>query len=713
MSKITADVLLKEGLPKSIHLKDLKKLNLSKMHLEMKDIDPKLFSQMVNLDELDISHNTLSELPDNLGLHNLRILNFADNHVEDVTVLKQFPNLEEVIYEDNIYLTVSDNYKVFCLLPKLRRLNNKDITSLANHVRFVNHRELSNRVEAHWDSKFKDNLPDKPSSQKINAVAKDFIKSVVNNIKYGPSSLKEFVRWKVEIIARQLISSLSNNQKIDTHSLLQTTNEDTMSEQALGCSGKKRDSADDCTEGSPTKRTRIQHELQSIPLSPRKSNRLQNSPLSLTPIKRKQETSTQGTPSKSTETKSPKVALKSTPSKKQSNESSAKINGKQKLSLTPKIIQKALDNIEPLHFLQCHSKNNSCEDFKTQLWACAFEPILDSSSPKAVATCGGDSVCIIDCETGKVMKKYKVTGEEFFTLVWTTLTMIGKDEQKRKINVLAAGGKHGVVRIIHAKVSLCYGEIKAHKKAISIMCFSPKQDTFLFTGSYDKRIILWDIGVPDCDYNFRPSQLLTLDTTSVPLRMCLVPSCPDEFLVAACEDGCFAWDIRLDKKQGRRSYEVELNFPIYKEERKDNDFHVIDSLAFLNEDIIASKSVMQGSIYLWSWEKTLKTRKTKNVKKLDAVILAQMKWSSSETPYLVLSTSPERYCVFCGDEDGKIWIYDLDSCKADLQRGKLCSVVKEPTKILSWPILFSPKEKVEKTLINVVTVDPTMEYLVL
>uniref|UniRef100_A0A6I8PW18 Leucine-rich repeat and WD repeat-containing protein 1 n=1 Tax=Xenopus tropicalis TaxID=8364 RepID=A0A6I8PW18_XENTR len=677
MSKITADVLLKEGLPKSIHLKDLKKLNLSKMHLEMKDIDPKLFSQMVNLDELDISHNTLSELPDNLGLHNLRILNFADNHVEDVTVLKQFPNLEEVIYEDNIYLTVSDNYKVFCLLPKLRRLNNKDITSLANHVRFVNHRELSNRVEAHWDSKFKDNLPDKPSSQKINAVAKDFIKSVVNNIKYGPSSLKEFVRWK-----------------------------------ALGCSGKKRDSADDCTEGSPTKRTRIQHELQSIPLSPRKSNRLQNSPLSLTPIKRKQETSTQGTPSKSTETKSPKVALKSTPSKKQSNESSAKINGKQKLSLTPKIIQKALDNIEPLHFLQCHSKNNSCEDFKTQLWACAFEPILDSSSPKAVATCGGDSVCIIDCETGKVMKKYKVTGEEFFTLVWTTLTMIGKDEQKRKINVLAAGGKHGVVRIIHAKVSLCYGEIKAHKKAISIMCFSPKQDTFLFTGSYDKRIILWDIGVPDCDYNFRPSQLLTLDTTSVPLRMCLVPSCPDEFLVAACEDGCFAWDIRLDKKQGRRSYEVELNFPIYKEERKDNDFHVIDSLAFLNEDIIDMKRNMQKYIYIYIYIHTLLNRENANTKKIIKIIFTKKNFTSKEAPYPYRSQTRERYCVFCGDEDGKIWIYDLDSCKADLQRGKLCSVVKEPTKILSWPILFSPKEKVEKTLINVVTVDPTMEYLV-
>lgn len=30
---------------------------------------------------------------------------------------------------------------------------------------------------------------------------------------------------------------------------------------------------------------------------------------------------------------------------------------------------------------------------------------------RLVATCGGDSLCVIDCETGMVMKKYKVPGE--------------------------------------------------------------------------------------------------------------------------------------------------------------------------------------------------------------------------------------------------------------------------------------------------------------
>lgn len=37
-------------------------------------------------------------------------------------------------------------------------------------------------------------------------------------------------------------------------------------------------------------------------------------------------------------------------------------------------------NLEPLHFLQCHSKNNSPQDLETQLWACAFEPAWEEGT---------------------------------------------------------------------------------------------------------------------------------------------------------------------------------------------------------------------------------------------------------------------------------------------------------------------------------------------
>uniref|UniRef100_A0A452U8Y7 Leucine rich repeats and WD repeat domain containing 1 n=1 Tax=Ursus maritimus TaxID=29073 RepID=A0A452U8Y7_URSMA len=159
-------------------------------------------------------------------------------------------------------------------------------------------------------------------------------------------------------------------------------------------------------------------------------------------------------------------------------------------------------DLEPLHFLQCHSKNNSPRDLETQLWACAFEPAWEEGHEGATsqteATCGGEAVCVIDCQTGIVLHKYK----------------------KRDF------------------VGNCQG-LRS--------CFSP-----LTSASYDKRIILWDLGVPNHDYEFQASQLLTLDTTSIPLRLCPVASCPDAYLLAGCEGGLCCWDVRLDQPQKRR-----------------------------------------------------------------------------------------------------------------------------------------------------------------
>lgn len=48
------------------------------------------------------------------------------------------------------------------------------------------------------------------------------------------------------------------------------------------------------------------------------------------------------------------------------------------------------------------------------------------------------------------------------------------------------------------------------------------------------------------------SQLLTLNCGSVPLRLCPVATCPDDFLLAGCEGGCCCFDVRLDQPQKQR-----------------------------------------------------------------------------------------------------------------------------------------------------------------
>uniref|UniRef100_A0A8C5T372 Leucine-rich repeat and WD repeat-containing protein 1 n=1 Tax=Malurus cyaneus samueli TaxID=2593467 RepID=A0A8C5T372_9PASS len=571
--------------------------SLSKLQLKTGDLDPRLFSRLRHLQKLDLSDNLLDKFPNSLTLPDLRVLNCNNNKLEDVTALKQFPLLEELTYENNVYLTLNDDYKVMFLLQNLRLLNGKDITKLANHVRRVNSRKLTSKVTAHWEKFFRDQLPEKHTAEQVKSIKKKFLKSVQTNVVYGPSSLSEFTRWRVGDIPLTLLFCRQGPCSCFCMGLIKTLH-------GFGCSCRQDVTA------------------------------------------------------------------------------------------------------EPLHFLQCHSKGNSREDFKTQLWSCVFEPVLDSGTRKGetVATCGGESVCLIDCETGTVLKKYKVATEEFFSVAWTTLTMVISDSRKKAHNILAAAGRRGIVKLIHVAADFCYGEIKAHKKPIATVCFSPTQETHLFTASYDKRIALWDIGIPDCDYNFKASQLLVLEAASIPLRIALVPTCPEQYLLAGCEDGCFAWNIKLDKGQKSRPFEAIFQFP---DDESMTTSHRVDGLAFLNDDVVVSKSSKPGCIYLWSWSRSFDAKGKGCQRTMSAVILAELEWSTTDMSYLTLSTCPDY--VFCGDEKGSVWMYNLSNYTTAWDTPP-CPLFSP--QILKWPELRVNGEQPPEILVNNVVADPAFTYLV-
>ncbi|NWX86655.1 LRWD1 protein, partial [Nothoprocta ornata] len=652
MSKITTELLLERAVPRSTRLRKIETLNLSKLQLKTGDLDPRLFSRLRHLQKLDLSDNLLDKFPNSLTLPDLRVLNCNNNQLEDVTALKQFPLLEELTYENNMYLTTNDDYKVMFLLQNLRLLNGKDITKLANHVRHVNSRKLTNKVTAHWEKFFRDQLPEKYTVEQVKSIKKKFLKSVQTNVVYGPSSLSEFTRWRVKMIAEEfLASSLGLEENTDP---------------------KTEEETDENEEESTESPREVVEDISQVKLTPNKRKRNNSTP------------SSRNKRSKSQATTKEEAAL------------------------------------EPLHFLQCHSKGNSREDFKTQLWSCVFEPLPDSgsrkdptvSSSRTVATCGGEAVCLIDCETGMVLKKYKVATEEFFSVAWTTLTMVVGDSRKKTHNILAAAGRRGIVKLIHVAADFCYGEIKAHKKPIATICFSPTHETHLFTASYDKRIALWDIGIPDCDYNFKASQLLVLEAHSIPLRIALVPTCPDQYLLAGCEEGCFSWNIKLDKEQKNRPFEAMFQFP--DDEGDMTTSHRVDGLAFLNDDVIVSKSSKTGCIFLWSWSRSFDGKGKASQRTISAVILAELEWSTTDMSYLTLSTCPAKEYVFCGDEKGSVWMYNLSNCTTawSTAKGKRSDKRIPPTQILKWPELRANGEQLTEVLINNVVTDPTFTYLV-
>ena len=69
---------------------------------------------------------------------------------------------------------------------------------------------------------------------------------------------------------------------------------------------------------------------------------------------------------------------------------------------------------DPLHFIRCHARDNDPLDCETKVWRCAFEPSVNDpyhETSTVVATCGGECVCLIDCRSGRVMKRFKHFGE--------------------------------------------------------------------------------------------------------------------------------------------------------------------------------------------------------------------------------------------------------------------------------------------------------------
>ncbi|XP_071783079.1 leucine-rich repeat and WD repeat-containing protein 1 [Centroberyx gerrardi] len=729
MEKITEKLLLEKGSPNTNKLEQIKTLNLSRLGLKVKDLPVRLLSRLQSLERWDLSGNSLQELPRGLELPGLRSLDLTDNQMEDVTTLDSLTGLEELKMEDNIYITVSDNYKLMVLLPKLRIYNGKDISTTANHMRYVYSENLRTRVVALWEKSFC--LPDPFTPEKMANLEKDFVNTARHQVKFGPSSVSDYTKWRVEMIAKEYLCSLTEREEENKESKRPTVTKENCNVTTPVKRKQAASAVDTNTSLTPRKKIRADPPVPQAEDSPRKCSRLQ-----LTPQKQTQTNTTRSSPRKAVQpsltpirgqsagAETPRRGLRVQQPKEDGPQGATKKDVKATRPQRDADMLRRLKScdktqpvcLKPLHVLQCHSKQDSPEDFNTQLWACAFQPSLDHSTDGAggsrlVATCGGDSLCLIDCETGIVMKKYKVPGEEFFSLAWSTVLMSREGgASARHCSVLAAGGKRGLVKLIHPRTNTAYGEFRASRKALSVLHFNPRRGNFLFTGSYDNKIVMWDIGGVDSKYNFKVIQLLVLEIGATPLHICLPPASPSTHLLAACEEGLHCYNTQLDTNTKKRSEEMEITFPIYKKEDKDHHYHTIDGLKFLTDDIVASKSYMQGSIYLWSWSRTKAQRPDSKTGAVCAVVLAELQWANTEIPYLALNTCPRDAYIVCGDDRGRLWTYHVSNLlKCSFQSGKPIA----PTEVLEWP---TPVRKglgqVEGPSINSVAMDPELCYLV-
>ncbi|KAF9914526.1 Leucine-rich repeats and WD repeat domain-containing protein 1 [Lobosporangium transversale] len=139
-------------------------------------------------------------------------------------------------------------------------------------------------------------------------------------------------------------------------------------------------------------------------------------------------------------------------------------------------------------------------------------------SSSLVATCGGNTVCLIDCSLGRIIAKYShLEEEEFMCLAWTTLASSfdegggeggldwstftqeyrsGLSDRHDVTNILAVAGRMGSIKLINPLQGICYKYLHGHTASILRLKFSLTNPRWLFSASVDGTARLWDIGSP-------------------------------------------------------------------------------------------------------------------------------------------------------------------------------------------------------------------------
>jgi len=350
-------------------------------------------------------------------------------------------------------------------------------------------------------------------------------------------------------------------------------------------------------------------------------------------------------------------------------------------------------NYDPVHFIRSHSKNNDPADVQTQIWEVVFEP--DPNDPSKtlsnVATCGGNSICIIDVNSGTVLMKYKHKDnrENFYTLAWTTLELGGD-----KTNILASGGIKGEIRMFHPSAKVCFHEWRPLDKkntAVNSLVFHSSNPSWLFCGTNDGYVSLFDVGVPSLPTyeGVTPKQLLKLFPDYGDVYNLAWSGHESNWLFAGTAAGLVGWKIE-EEKVTPKYRPMMVDFLLPENERDKGENPIVDSIAIAGEHNVVAKCANHGLIYMFDLKKTVKDLTMEEGKKdkvieQDVFLLANLKWSDTDNFYMNLGCHKGKGLVVCGDDKGSLWLYNLPTLTT-----AGCEPIKkmvEPTTRLMWPEL--------------------------
>eukprot|EP00698_Gefionella_okellyi_P026252 TRINITY_DN9936_c0_g1_i1.p1 TRINITY_DN9936_c0_g1~~TRINITY_DN9936_c0_g1_i1.p1 ORF type:complete len:560 (-),score=129.15 TRINITY_DN9936_c0_g1_i1:150-1829(-) len=330
--------------------------------------------------------------------------------------------------------------------------------------------------------------------------------------------------------------------------------------------------------------------------------------------------------------------------------------------------------------LRCHSRNNDPKDDFTTVWAAAFMPEGVSDGEYIAATAGGNNVCFIDCQRGRVQKKFTdpVTTEEFFSLAWTVLRSdLGTD-----VPVLAVGSKVGPIRLLDANQNACYHKLTpTPRKGTNALAFSPTDPLLLIAASGDGAILMWNIGVPEgamyeaesfCVARFAPGSGMPTNALSWSADGSAFISGGNDRLISK-------WHCPTEYSSARKQQTITSplqTFAIHNQ--------VVDDLQWVNDTTVVSKA-FEEHILLWEMAATpaaAARRSHKAAKKGDEDdtvseeepmvpptrvaqknMRATLQWPKPDVYFNKFHASQDASLIVAGTSSGSVNVYHVNNAK--------------------------------------------------
>lgn len=152
----------------------------------------------------------------------------------------------------------------------------------------------------------------------------------------------------------------------------------------------------------------------------------------------------------------------------------------------------------PEVFIRCHCSNDNPRDSRTEVTCLTFIPHSDYPNSSLVASCGGNSICLIDPSASTVVARYTHPSkdEKLTCLTWT----ISDDEE----TILASAGVSGCINLINICNFSCYFRWNGHDESITALEFHPCKSNYLFSASLDKCIKIWNVADYELCKDFVP-----------------------------------------------------------------------------------------------------------------------------------------------------------------------------------------------------------------